>query len=357
MIQSREGFAAPDLAALQYTGRIDFENPLEPVFVYPCSSVRLRFRGTAIGVRITNRHSFYENSVGVILDGQQKKLILSDCAECREYVIEDDLSDGEHEVLLFKRMDSCHHFVFHGFTLSPGAALLPPGERPARRMEFYGDSVTAGEVSEAVEYCGKPDPEHNGVYSNSWYSYAWLTARRLGAELHDVAQGGIALLKGTGYYCAPELWGMEYLYDKIQNNPYIEPPKQWDFAKYTPHVVVIAIGQNDNHPVDIMASDIENPEAKNWRTHYAAFVSRIRSLYPGATIILATTILNHGKNWDLAIGEAAKALQDPKIHHFLYSNNGCGTPGHIRIPEAQRMAEELSAFIESLGDSIWEDVT
>ena len=127
MIESRDVFAAPDLAALQYTGRIDFEKPLEPVFVYPCSSVRLRFRGTAIGVRITNRHSFYENSVGVILDGQQKKLTLRDCAECREYVIEDDLADGEHEVLLFKRMDSCHHFVFHGFTLSPGAALLTPG--------------------------------------------------------------------------------------------------------------------------------------------------------------------------------------------------------------------------------------
>lgn len=355
-MKSREVSAAPDSAALQYTGRIDFENPLEPVFVYPCSSVRLRFRGTAISACITNRHSFYENSVGVILDGRQKKLILKDSGECQELLIADNLVDTEHEVLLFKRMDSCHHFVFHGFRLSEGAELLEPGERPRRRMEFFGDSVTAGEVSEAVEYCAMPDPAgHNGVYSNSWYSYAWLTARRLGAELHDVAQGGVALLKGTGYYCAPELWGMEYLYDKIQNNPYIEPPKQWDFTKYTPHVVVIAIGQNDNHPVDIMQSDIENAKARNWRAHYVAFVRKIRSLYPKATIILATTILNHGKNWDIAIGKAASELQDPKIHHFLYSNNGCGTPGHIRIPEAQKMAEELSAFIESLGDSIWED--
>ena len=51
---------------------------------------------------------------------------------------------------------------------------------------MYGDSVSAGEVSEAVEYTGKPDPEHNGQYSNSWYSYAWMTARRLDAEIHDI---------------------------------------------------------------------------------------------------------------------------------------------------------------------------
>lgn len=47
----------------------------------------------------------------------------------------------------------------------------------------------AGEVSEAVDYVEKEDPEHNGEYSNSWYSYSWMTARKLGAQIHDIAQG------------------------------------------------------------------------------------------------------------------------------------------------------------------------
>ena len=64
---------------------------------------------------------------------------------------------------------------------------------PERKIEVYGDSVYAGEVSEAVEYTGKEDPEYNGEYSNSWYSYAWMTARKLNAQIHDIAQGGIAL--------------------------------------------------------------------------------------------------------------------------------------------------------------------
>ena len=33
-------------------------------------------------------------------------------------------------------------------------------------------------------------------------------------------------------------------------------------------------------------------------------------------------------------------------HHFLYRRNGAGTPGHIRIPEAEEMAEELAGYIE-----------
>jgi hypothetical protein len=45
---------------------------------------------------------------------------------------------------------------------------------------------------------------------------------------------------------------------------------------------------------------------------------------------------------------------DGRVHHFLYSKNGCGTPGHIRGSEAAGMAKELAGFIETLPD-VWED--
>ena len=345
---------SPRDSRLQYMGRIDFEDPEAPVFVYPCTNVRLRFRGRGVSLDVTNVHGYYENAVGVLLDGVQRKLLLPDTGRV-ELCLGEELSEGVHDLMVFKRMDACHHIRFHGFLLSEDAQVLPPEDLPRRRMEFYGDSVTAGEVCELEDYCGRADPPHNGQYSNSYYSYAWLTARRLNAQLHDVAQGGIALLPGTGYYCAPTLIGMEQMYDKIQSNPSLGPQKTWDFSRYTPHVVVVAIGQNDNHPEDIMEQGIDNEKAKNWRAHYLAFVRRLRSLYPRATIILATTILNHCGNWDEAIEAVCRELNDPKIHHFLYSNNGCGTPGHIRCSEAEKMAQELSAFVEGLGEEIWEE--
>lgn len=54
-----------------------------------------------------------------------------------------------------------------------------------------------------MEYTGKPDPEHNGQYSNSWYSHAWMTARRLDAEIHDIAQEALHF-DGTGWFHAPD---------------------------------------------------------------------------------------------------------------------------------------------------------
>ena len=68
-----------------------------------------------------------------------------------------------------------------------------------------------------------------------------------------------------------------------------------------------------------------------------------------AHIILTTTILNHDAAWDTAIDEVCRKLRekDEKIHHFLYEKNGCGTHGHIRISEAEDMAEQLKMFIKS----------
>ena len=78
-------------------------------------------------------------------------------------------------------------------------------------------------------------------------------------------------------------------------------------------------------------------------------------LYPKAQIILATTILCHDKNWDRSIDEVCTRIGRSRVHHFLYTKNGSGTPGHIRIPEAEQMSDELAAYITSLGDEIWED--
>ena len=66
-----------------------------------------------------------------------------------------------------------------------------------------------------------------------------------------LAQGGIALLHGQGYFAGPDYTGMEESYDKIEMNPYLGETKPWDFSRYTPHVVIVAFGQNDANPVEL----------------------------------------------------------------------------------------------------------
>ena len=339
----------PDNEKLQYSGRIDWADKKAPVFVFPCTSVRMRFTGGTLRAYVRNKRAYWENYLGCILDGEQTKLRLPDDGEGVLNIRVDPAKGSVHEVLLFKRQDACHETAFLGFEIGDGEEVTEPPAKPRRRMEVYGDSVSAGEVSEAVEYTGKPDPEHNGQYSNSWYSYAWMTARKLGAEIHDVAQGGIALLDGTGWFCAPDYVGMETAWNKVHYNPAFGLATEWNFAGYTPQVVVIAIGQNDNHPKDYMKEDYYWDCARRWRSAYGKFLEKIRGQYPDAWIVCITTLLGHDPSWDQSIDEVCREMRDGKIRHFLFRRNGSGTPGHLRIPEAEEMAKELSVYIESLG--------
>lgn len=346
----------PSHVKLRYSGRIDFTKEDAPEFIFPCSSVTMRFVGTGLKAVVMNRRQYWDSYIGVILDGRQNKYRLSEDASTGQLlVLGEGLEYKEHTVMLFKRQDACHTFRFLGFVIEGNADVLELPELSGRRLEFYGDSVSAGEVSEAVEYVGRDDPEHQGEYSNSWYSYAWMTARTLGAQIHDIAQGGAALMDGEGWFQEPDSIGMESIYDRLQYNPAFGVNKRWNFRLYRPHVVVVAIGQNDSHPKDYMKEAYEGGRAVAWREHYQRFVERLREIYPKAQIILTTTILQHDESWDRAIHEVCACLNDPDIHHFLYQRNGSGTPGHLRIPEAEEMSRELSRFIEAMGEAIWED--
>lgn len=348
-----ERLILPTDPRVQYTGRIDDENPLAPVFHYVCSGIRVRVTGRVLRLCVTNIRNCWENRLGVIVDGEQTAVLLPESGDA-EIDLSDRLHEGINDVLIFKRQDSCHAFVFHGLMVADDAELLEVPPLPRRRIEVYGDSVSAGEVSEAEDYCGKPDPEHNGQYSNGWLSYAWQTARLLGAQIHDIAQGGISLQDGTGYFNAPDYLGMLSCWDKVAYNPFLGPQKPWDFRRYTPHVVVVAIGQNDAHPVNFMQDDYDGAQARQWRADYRKLVGLIRGQYPAAHIVLSTTILGHAPQWDDAIEEVCQELRrtDERVHHFLYAKNGCGTPGHIRGSEAAGMAKELAAFIEAL-PNVW----
>ena len=338
----------PTNKKLSYTGRIGWSNPEEPVFVYPCTSVGMRFTGNVLKIHVRNKCAYWDNYLGYILDGRQSVLALpKDGTAVFEIEVKGE-SGQEHEVLFFKRQDACHEFSFLGAEIADGAKLLYMPEKPVRKIEVYGDSVSAGEVSEAVEYTGKEDPEHNGEYSNSWYSYAWMTARKLNAQIHDIAQGGIALMDGTGWFHAPDYIGMETAWDKIHYNPDLGEAMEWDFSEYVPQVVIVAFGQNDSNPQDYMKEDYEGEKAGKWRRHYKAFLMKLRDKYPLACIVCCTTLLCHDKAWDNSIGQVVREMEDEKITQYIFKRNGRGTPGHLRIPEAEEMAEELAAYIEKL---------
>lgn len=342
----------PNNSSLIYSGRIDLSDPFAIVWTYPGTFVRMKFKGTQLFIHVRNKHNYWNNYLGVAEGDAQTKLLLPEEGEATIEIPLQTTQDNIHEVTIFKRQDACHELMILGFEINCNTddecELLESSPLPPRRIEVYGDSVSAGEVSEAIDYVAKADPEHNGEYSNSWYSYAWIAARKLDAQLHDIAQGGVALLDNTGWYHEPDYIGMEQVWNKMRYNPDYGTVKEWDFSKYTPDIVIVAIGQNDSHPDDYMKTDYEGEKAKNWRTHYRQFLAKLRETYPDAWIICCTTLLQHDIGWDMSISQAVLDIADKKISHCVFQRNGKATPGHLRIPEAEEMAEELCHYIRSL---------
>ena len=101
---------------------------------------------------------------------------------------------------------------------------------------------------------------------------------------------------------------MESIWDRIEYNPFLGGTKPWDFSRYTPQVVVVALGQNDAHPVDFMAADYQGEQSVQWRARYVDFLRTLRGKYLQATIICATTVLQHDASWDQAIDDAVRVV-------------------------------------------------
>ena len=244
-------FVEADNAHYKYMGRIDFENSKAPTIIYAGSMIKIKFSGTSLKVALKNYHNHYENAIGFIIDNEiEGKVVIKDHYKDIVIDIAENLEDKLHDLILYKRSDAAHYFDFHGIIIDKDSYTEASQQKYNRRIECFGDSVSAGEVSEAVDYVGKVDPEgHGGIYSNSWYSYSMITARNLGAEINNNAQGGIAVMDGTGYFNPDRGYlGLESTYTKLRYSPELGECNEWDFSRYTPHVVIMALGQNDAHP-------------------------------------------------------------------------------------------------------------
>lgn len=122
----------PDDPMLQYSGRIDDDDPKAPVLIYAASWVKMIFTGTSVAVTLANHHAYWTNEMGYLLDGVQGRIRLLNDGKKKTYEIAEQLPDARHELMLFKRMDACHTVTFYGFTVDDGADLLPPEPKPAR---------------------------------------------------------------------------------------------------------------------------------------------------------------------------------------------------------------------------------
>lgn len=331
-------------------GRNDFSDPAAPMLIYAGANIKFGFKGCSLAINIENIPTIdYGTWLGAVIDGYQYKYELKASDKNIRLVLADGLDpDKPHTCMVFKRQAAQHYFRFIS---AEAEDVFPLGLKYDMKLEFFGDSVSAGECTEAVYNEGMPDPDdHKGVYDNSYFGYTFMTARKLNAEFNNNSQGGLALLDHTGWFYGPELetlTGLESTYDKLCYVPYSPcPVTKWDFSRYTPDIVIFAIGQNDANPDPDAVFNKEYTE--RWKARYKQILLDLKEHYKTSKFIIITTVLKHELKWEYILDEICAELADPDVTRLRFKRAGLATDGHPRIAEQEEMAEELTEYIKKL---------
>ena len=117
------------------------------------SGVTARFKGVGVTALIKDEHrtGMWRNYYDAVIDGAVvSKIQINDDVAMYSYPIASGLPYGEHEVTIVKRTEpNVGLGYFGGFEIA--GVILPPPDRPAHKMLFFGDSITAGSGTEVPD--------------------------------------------------------------------------------------------------------------------------------------------------------------------------------------------------------------
>ena len=179
------GFTNSDI---EYSGRIDTVSLEAAQISWSGTSIKLNFEGESINAIFSDENG--ENYYNIFIDNEFSNILKLDSVK-RSYELASNLEKGKHSVEIFKRTEWGNGLSnFYGFKINNGK-VLPKSNVKKRKMEFYGNSVSAGY---AVDDLSGRDL-HDSIYTNNYKSYAALTARHYDAKYHCICKSGI------GSYC------------------------------------------------------------------------------------------------------------------------------------------------------------
>jgi hypothetical protein len=318
---------------IQYVGRVDFSVPKKPRFWAPGVYIKAKFIGTYVEITVIDEvlGGTNHNAIAVVIDdGEPVEYKLTD--KTNKIKVASRLSDGEHTITICKNTEAGIGYIELLNIVCDGLVTLPL--KPGRKIEFIGNSITAGgEMDLSETPCGKGQwyDRHN-----AYQSYGPVAARSLQAQWHLSAVSGIGLI----HSCCDMNITMPEVFDKINQR---DNKGSWNFSRYQPDVVTVCLGQNDGQQDSVA-----------FTSAYVKFIGQLRSYYPKAHIICLSspmadaTLVKVLKNYITGAVDHIQQNGDKQVSKFFFSrsfNSGCG--GHPDLKEHQLIAKELSDYIAS----------
>lgn len=356
---------AADDPNLQFVGRMDFTADPDaqgPLYAHSGGTVRFRCNCTGVDVAFQDLGEGgdeHTNWVNVIVDGEEAAKVELQPGKKALLRGAHNLKPGEHTVELVKRTEPyAGRIQFLGISLQ--GVLLEPPAPPEKKLEVIGDSITCGYGNEVRIYAPNYTEPNTGYHSKNEdisKAYGSLLARRFNAELVTTC------ISGTGVYR-----NIDGKTDTDKTFPGLyplifpdDPKSTWEPSRYLPDLIIINLGNNDFNVTTDEDPLPSAPPADEFTAAYAAFLRRLRELYPNAKIIASVgPMMNDNypagrKHWTKMqawVSAAVATVGDPNILYFHYTpiaGDPYGEDWHPTAESHQAMADEISTFIQDNG--------
>ena len=323
---------------LEYMGRIGRTDSTSELY-WSGSSIKIEFQGTEISAVLQDEKG--NNYFNIIIDNDSIYTLHPNSTK-QAYQLASNLEEGKHTIQIFKRTEwTKGKTSFYGFRFKEMSKVYSIAKKKIA-IEFYGDSITSGYATE--DYSGNDSPD--SIYTNSYNSYASVTARYFDADYTCISRGGIGIMVSWYPTIMPEM------YDRLNPD---DVNSKWEFTKSNPDFVVINLFQNDSWLINKTDNEqfknrfgTEKPSEEFIIKSYSEFVKTIRNKYPTANIICMLGNMDITQNespWTGYVQKAVTSLNDENISTLFvpYKN----TPGHPKVEEQQLIANSLILAIKN----------
>jgi len=296
---------------IQYFGRWE-KNPS----VYRCAQgatyIKANFTGTSLYANLEDSNAWWRVSI----DGGEFRRFRP---QGKHTMLAENLSQGEHKVLLVRSTEGrAGVSEFRGFYIDDDAQILPPDLMKKRRLEFIGDSITAGFKNDGFSDGAYQDIEDNDM------AFGPQLARMLDADYSVLAKSGEGVVHNWGedwpnnqVHTADRYGWIFYSDKKSPEN------KKWNPQDFPVDGTIIALGTNDFNRSD----QKRKPTHEEFVDGYEHLLQIVRQLNPDIPIIciepVPSAIPSYVGEW---INEAVTAQKEKGDNNIYYIAINEGRP-------------------------------
>lgn len=283
-----------------------------------------------------------EARVAVFVNGERAIDFMVDEPEVTVRIAESE-ENVTSEIKIVKLSEAANSTMgIEPITIAPDETIEPVAQKELK-MEFIGDSITCGYgVDDEVK-----EHHFSTTTEDVTKAYGYKTAELLDADANFVSLSGWGVI--SGYTSDPskksEAQQLPKYYDKLgysyqkMNGETSPQDVDWDFDRYTPDIIVINLGTNDNS-----YCKGDKDKRAEYKAAYKEFIGKVRGYNPDAEIFCVLGVMGAELFNDMgeAAIEYADENSDEKVH-FVQLPTQDGTAGYAADWHPTEKTHEITA--------------